>query len=145
MPREHYGKICSARVYLLNDSEPLFDKAERYIRSAKILPADGDFDSAASRLYYAMFFITETLLYARGLTFSSHHAVIAAFGQHFAKTKELDPRFHQALLAAFSQRQIGDYKNVSGLTSGDIDNLLKDASDFLTAGRLWILNINQKS
>lgn len=140
-----YGKICVARVYLLNNSEPFFDKAERYIRSAKILSSDGDFDSAASRLYYAMFFIAEALLNACGLSFSSHHAVIAAFGQYFAKTNELDPRFHQALLAAFSQRQLGDYTNVSGLTSDDTDTLLKDASDFLIAGRQWMWNYTQKS
>jgi uncharacterized protein (UPF0332 family) len=145
MLKVHYGKTYGARVCLLKNSEPYFDKAERYIRSAKILSADGDFDSAASRLYYAMFFIAEALLNARSLTFSSHHAVIAAFGQYFAKTNELDPRFHQALLAAFSQRQIGDYTNVSGLTKDDTDTLLKDASDFLTAGRQWMWNFTKKS
>ncbi|MBN1538210.1 MAG: HEPN domain-containing protein [Anaerolineales bacterium] len=126
----------------MNNSDPLFDKAERYIRSAKLLSDDGDFDSAASRLYYAMFFIAEALLNKRGLSFSSHHAVIAAFGQYFAKTKELDPRFHQSLLAAFSQRQLGDYSNISVLTRKDIEILLKDTTDFLAASKKWISNLN---
>ena len=60
--------------------EPLLEKAERFIRSARILAADGDFDSAASRLYYAMFYMAEALLETRGLSFSSHKAVISAFG-----------------------------------------------------------------
>jgi uncharacterized protein (UPF0332 family) len=64
----------------LNISEPLLSKAKRYLRSAEVLAEDGDFDSAASRLYFAMFYIAEALLQARGLSFSSHHAVIAAFG-----------------------------------------------------------------
>lgn len=144
MEKGYFGKIFAGRVYPLNNSELLFDKAERYIRSAKLLCSDGDFDSAASRLYYAMFFIAEALLDARGLTFSSHHAVIAAFGQHFAKTKEMDSRFHQALIVAFSQRQLGDYANISGLTQGDIELLLKDASDFLITGRQWILGFNSE-
>ena len=126
------------RGYPLNKSEPLLDKAERYIRSARVLAEDGDLDSAASRLYYAMFYVTETLLDAQGLSFSSHHAVIAAFGQHFAKTREFEPRFHQALLSAFSQRQLGDYAAYSGLSREDIDDLLSNAVDFLDAARKWL-------
>ncbi len=91
-------------------AKTLFDKAERFIRSAQILAADGDFDSAASRLYYAMFYIAEGLLEAKGLSYSSHKGVISTFGQVFAKANEIDPRFHQALLSAFSQRQLGDYR-----------------------------------
>jgi uncharacterized protein (UPF0332 family) len=85
-------------------SDPLLAKAERYIRSAQVLVHHGDLDSAASRLYYAMFYIAEALLAARGLSFSSHSAVISAYGQHFARTQVMDPRFHRALLTAFSQR-----------------------------------------
>jgi uncharacterized protein (UPF0332 family) len=112
--------------------EPLLEKAERFIHSAQILMADGDLDSAASRLYYAMLFIAQALLKARGLTLSSHKAVISAYGQSFAKTKELDPRFHQALIAAFNQRQLGDYNVYSGLKRGDIEILLADANDFFS-------------
>ena len=122
----------------MSKSEPLLGKAERYLRSARILAEDGDLDSAASRLYYAMFYVAEALLQARGLSFSSHHAVIAAFGQHFAKTKEFDPRFHQALLSAFSQRQLGDYAVYSGLRHEDIENLLSNTASFLEAARKWL-------
>ena len=104
-------------------SDPLLEKAERFINSAIMLAEDGDYDSAASRLYYAMFFVAETLLAALGFAFSSHRAVISAFGQHFAKTNELAPGFHKALMAAFNQRQLGDYAMESGLGRDDIDQL----------------------
>jgi uncharacterized protein (UPF0332 family) len=52
-----------------------------------------------------MFYIAQALLDARGLSFSSHKGVITAFGQHFTKTKELDSRIQQALIAAYGQRQ----------------------------------------
>jgi uncharacterized protein (UPF0332 family) len=74
----------------LNPSEALLEKSARYIRSAQILADDGDFASAASRLYYAMFFVAEALLEIRGLSFSSHRAVISAFGQQFTKTLRLN-------------------------------------------------------
>jgi uncharacterized protein (UPF0332 family) len=94
----------------LSPFEPLLEKAERFVTSAEMLTEKGDFDSAASRLYYSMFFVAKALLAALDLTFSSHRAVISAYGQYFAKTKAFDSRFHQALLNAFSQRQLVSYK-----------------------------------
>jgi len=122
----------------LSDSDALLIKAERFIRSARVLADDGDFDSAVSRLYYAMFFVAEALLAQRGVAFSSHSAVISAYGQQFAKTKEIDPRFHRALLTGFSQRQLGDYAVYSGLTDVDIEILTREAISFLAAARSWI-------
>ena len=119
----------------LSGSNPLFEKAGRFIASAIILADEGDYDSAASRLYYSMFFVAEALLASRNMTFSSHRAVISAYGQYFTKTKEMDPKFHQALLNAFNQRQLGDYAVASGLTRADIDALLSDAQEFLKAAR----------
>ena len=114
-------------------SNPLLEKAERYMRSAQILIEEEDYDSAASRAYYAMLYIAQSLLEQLGLSFSSHHAVISAYGQHFAKTGELDPAFHKALLIAFNQRQLGDYTIHSGIRREDVELLLRAARDFLNA------------
>ena len=65
---------------------PLLEKAERYIHSAELLAAEQDYDSAASRLYYAMFYVAQALLESLGQSYSSHRAVISAYGQHFAKS-----------------------------------------------------------
>lgn len=135
MPPAHFGAMCAKRGFPLAQYEPLLEKAERYIHSAELLAKDGDLDSAASRLYYAMFYIAQALLEERGYTYSSHRALISAYGQYFAKTKELDPRFHRALLSAFSQRQLGDYAVYSGLRGEDVDVLLLDARDFLAAAQ----------
>jgi len=108
----------------------ILEKAERFIHSSEVLANDGDYDSAGSRLYYAMFYIAQALLDARGLLFSSHKGVISAFGQHLGKTQELDPRFHQALIAAYGQRQLGDYAINSGLRLEDIEKMAADANDF---------------
>lgn len=130
--------MSGAKGCCLSDSDALLVKAERFIRSAQLLANDGDFDSAASRLYYAMFFLAEAMLAARGASFSSHSAVISAFGQQFAKTREIDPRFHRALLTGFSQRQLGDYAVSSGLSDVDIDSLTDEAINFLATARSWL-------
>ena len=122
----------------MNPFELYFEKAEQFLRSARLLLDNGDVDSAASRLYYTMFFVAEALLQSLGLSFSSHRAIIAAYGQHFAKTGELDPRFHQVLIAAFNQRQIGDYRVQSGLGKEEVEALLAQVTDFVNAARAWL-------
>ena len=121
-------------------SNLLLDKADRFIQSAELLVKDGDFDSAVSRLYYALFHTAQALLETKSLSFSSHRAVISAYGQHFARTGELDPRFHKVLLNAFNQRQLGDYAVESGLQAKDVAELTQAAHEFLQLAKAWIEN-----
>ena len=88
---------------------PLVQKGHRSLGAARRLLADGDCDFAASRAYYAMFYLAEALLLARNLTFSKRSAVIAAFGQHFVKTGLFAAEHHDALRTAFDERNVGDY------------------------------------
>jgi uncharacterized protein (UPF0332 family) len=121
----------------LTFQEKLFDKARRYLKSAKLLLASGDLDSAVSRIYYAAFYVAEALLDAQGLSFSSHRAVISAFGLHFAKTGKLAPDFHQLLIAAFEKRQMGDYLAETSFSETEVEDLLKRAEAFVDAGTTW--------
>ncbi|MCW5851599.1 MAG: HEPN domain-containing protein [Anaerolineae bacterium] len=70
---------------------PYLEKAGRFLSSAQLLADHGDLDSAASRLYYAMFYIAETLLDTVGKRFSSHQAVLAAYGVEFANPPKTRP------------------------------------------------------
>jgi uncharacterized protein (UPF0332 family) len=75
--------------------QPAIQKARQFLKSAKLLKDVRGYDSSASRLYYAMFYCAEALLFSKGLTFSNHQAVISAFGQHFAKTNEMPVEMHR--------------------------------------------------
>jgi len=57
-----------------------------------------------------MFYIAEAFLAGRGLSFSSHSAVIAAFGRELAKTGLLPADYHRMLIDAQDTRIIGDYE-----------------------------------
>ncbi len=85
------------------------EKAERAINAAERLMETGHAEFAAGRAYYAMFYAAEALLSEKGLRFRKHGGVHRAFGEHFVKTGDLDPKYHQWLLAAFDKRIIGDY------------------------------------
>jgi uncharacterized protein (UPF0332 family) len=116
----------------------LVEKARRYLRSAEILRAAGDFDSAASRCYYAMFYAAEAAVFVKGLTFRSHRAVLSGFGQHLVKTGELPTEMHQWILDAFDKRQMGDYLPVSPLDEQDIQDLQAKAVAFVDRVESWL-------
>ena len=92
-----------------------------------------DYDFAASRAYYAMFYMAEALLLHNRLAFSKHSAVIAAFGKHFVKPGHLPAWLHDALRTAFDERNIGDYDFALPYPREKAEALLAKARDFLEA------------
>jgi len=120
------------------EEKALLEKAARFIASATLLMENDDHDSAVSRLYYAMFFCAEALLLRKGLTFSSHSGVIGAFGQHFAKTRELPPEMHQWLREGFDKRQLGDYQAVSVIERTHAERLKVYAERFLQIAQSYL-------
>jgi len=92
----------------MNESATLIIKAQRYLKSAKLLLEDGDYESSVSRSYYAMFYCAEAALLTKGLTFSSHKGVISVFGELFIKPGVFPREFGRELNKAFAKRQLGD-------------------------------------
>jgi uncharacterized protein (UPF0332 family) len=76
---------------------------------AKALIGMGHARFSAAQSYYTIFYLAQALLLSKGLTFSSHSSVVAAFGREFAKTNLLDPKFHRYIIDAQKLRQIGHY------------------------------------
>lgn len=116
----------------------LLDKSEQSVSAADHLLRDGYADFAAARAYYAMFYAAEALLSETGHRFRKHAGVHAAFGEHFAKTGLLDPKFHRWLLDAFDKRIIGDYGIEQVLARGDAETLITQATDFLQVAREFL-------
>ncbi len=61
--------------------EKLIKKGHRSLEVAKEIFNDGHYDFAVSRAYYAVFYLAEAALLSKGLSFSKHSGVIAAFNQ----------------------------------------------------------------
>lgn len=109
----------------------LIAKARASQRAAILLQTQSYLDFAASRAYYAMFYAAQALLLERGLSFSSHSAVIAAFGREFAKTGSLDPKLHRFLLDAQDMRNLGDYGIGPSITPAQLNDMLDNTEEFL--------------
>ena len=122
-----------------NDTARLLTRAAQSLEAAALLLEHRLPGFAVSRAYYAMFYVAEALLLAQGLAFSKHSAVIAAFGEHFAKSHRLDPLFHQYLLEAFDKRQLGDYSPEEEITPVDAQEQLRRAQVFLQAAQTYLV------
>ncbi len=78
-----------------------------------------------------MFYVAEALLLNKGLSFSKHGQVLAAFGEHFSKTKILDPKYHRYLIEGYELRQIGDYEPIEKVSKEAAQALIEKAREFL--------------
>lgn len=116
----------------------IINKAQSSLDVAHMLANQGYFDFAASRIYSAMFYTTEALLLHRGLSFSSHSAVLAAYGKEYSKTRELDPKFHKYLIAAQDYRSQADYSYGPGVPEEHVQNALKWAGEFIEAATNYL-------
>lgn len=117
---------------MTEEQEALIEKAKRSLQAAQLLLSNDMADFAASRAYYTMFYLASAILIGKGLKFSKHGSLIAAFGQHFVKTGEVEARFHRYLIDAQDDRIIGDYTAKSVLTQTEAAIMISQAEEFLT-------------
>lgn len=108
-------------------------KAKENLEASVMLIGQEYYDIAISRLYYSMFYCAETVLLEDNLTFSKHSSVIAAFGQHFAKTGRLPQELHRILIEAQDLRNLSDYDLMAVLNQEAAESLLAKAQTFLQA------------
>ncbi|MCL5611486.1 MAG: HEPN domain-containing protein [Chloroflexi bacterium] len=89
--------------------EHLLKLADESHEVAKALIKMGHPRFSAAQTYYTIFYLAQAMILTKGLTFSSHSAVVAAYGKEFAKTGLLDPKFHRYIIDAQKLRQTGHY------------------------------------
>ena len=124
-----------------SDVKALLEKAKRSQKVAAKLYKDGDMDFAASRAYYSLFYTAEALLLTRDMSFSSHSAVITAFGKEFAKTGVLNSKFHHYLMESQDRRNIGDYSILADVTKEQVLEMLAWAKEFIKAAETYLKQV----
>lgn len=122
---------------MIPEIEELLERARLSQKAAANLLRDGFVNFAASRAYYSMFYVAQALLLSKGLSFSSHSAVIAAYGKEFAKTKLLNPEFHRFLMDAQDKRNLGDYGMIGSIENTEALEILDWSKKFLKAAEKY--------
>lgn len=116
------------------------DKAKESLAASKLLADNGLYDFAGSRAYYTMFYIAEAFLLQKGLSFSSHSAVISAFGREIAKPGIVPVEFHRHLIVAQNKRTQGDYSiNDASLSSDEVQCLIQQSEQFIALAEQKLL------
>lgn len=115
--------------------QALINRADEAFEAAKALYEQEFYNDAASRAYYCMFHVAQAFLDAEGLSFSSHKAIIAAFGRYVVYQGRVPTDFHKDLIKAQDARHIGDYAVTEGLRAEDVARHLERAQVFLEHAR----------
>lgn len=115
----------------MKEIKSLIERAKKYLKSAKILLEEKDNESSVSRTYYAMFYSVQAMLLTKTLSFSSHKAVISAFGEHFLKTGIFRKEMGRELYRAFEKRQIGDYEYTFVISKEEAEEILENGKKFV--------------
>ncbi|OGC04028.1 DNA-binding protein [candidate division WOR-1 bacterium RIFOXYA12_FULL_43_27] len=123
---------------MTEEQQALLNKSQESISAAKLLFGENYYGFAAARAYYAMFYVAEALLLSKKLSFSKHSAVIAAFGEHFAKNNIIDQKFHRYMINAYEYREISDYSPDENISKETGELTIKQAEEFLDIASSFI-------
>lgn len=116
----------------------LIEKAQRSLAVARDILQHGHADFAASRAYYAMFYVAEALLLALGQSYVKHSSVISAFGREYAKKGIMDAKFHRMLIDAQDLRNVGDYGVQTHMLVEHAEEVCSWAEEFISAARVYL-------
>lgn len=109
----------------------LIERSKHALQVAQELLDRKHFSDAASKAYYSMFYVTQALLISRGIEVSKHSAVESSFGYHFARTGEIDPKYHQMLIGARKVRELADYAITDDIIGTVATQKVSDGKEFL--------------
>jgi uncharacterized protein (UPF0332 family) len=114
------------------------NKADHAMEVAEDLLGGGHAPDAASKIYYAMYYVAQALLKNEGIDVIKHSAVEAAFGYYFAKPGRIDPKFHKMLINARKIREIADYDIDEEIVEPVASLKIDEGKAFLSAMKKFI-------
>lgn len=120
----------------------LITKAKNSLKASQVLEKQYLYDFAGSRAYYTMFYIAEAFLWEQDLSFSSHAAVISAFGRDIVKAGIVPTEFHRYLITAQRKRTQADYgtEDEIQLSAEETQVLINQSRQFIEIAERLLLD-----
>lgn len=106
-------------------------RAEKALRSAKLLEENGQPEDAVSRAYYTMFHAARAILFSKGVKARTHRGTISLFGEKIVKEGVLSREFADMLRKALDLRQKSDYELYAELNEELVEEVIKNAGKFV--------------
>lgn len=107
------------------------ESARKTFDAARVLADNGFWNSAVNRLYYALFYSVNALLYSADIPAKKHSSVKSQFSLHFVKTGKFDKKYGQLLSELFDWRQKGDYDNIFDYDNESVLPLFQPVEEML--------------
>lgn len=117
----------------MDQVEVLLKKAQKFVQSAAVLLELEDFDSCASRAYFAMFYAAQAVLLRSGYEIGSNHGVRSSFMAAFVDTQQLPARAGEALDRAAALQETGDYGARFAVSREDAEWVLAESEAFVNS------------
>ena len=114
-----------------NFVEASLERAEKALKSAKLLRENGELEDAVSRAYYAMFHAARALLFSKGVTAKTHRGTISLFSEKIVKENILPVKFADILRRALDLRQKSDYEIYAKLDLELVMEVIENAEEFI--------------
>jgi len=111
--------------------EACLERAEKALKSAKLLEENGELEDAASRAYYAMFHAARALLFSKGMNAKTHKGTISLFGEKIVKQGIMSEEYADMLRKAFDLRQKSDYEIYAETSVELVKGVIKNAAQFI--------------
>jgi len=111
--------------------EASLGRAEKALKSAKLLEENGELEDAASRAYYAMFHATRALLFSKGMNAKTHKGALSLFGEKIVKQGIMSEEYADMLRKAFDLRQKSDYEIYAETSVELVKEVIKNAEKFI--------------
>jgi uncharacterized protein (UPF0332 family) len=116
------------------------ESAENTLAEVETHRANGFYNTAVNRLYYACYYAATAILIANGIEVKSHDSVRMNLGKNIVQEGILTPELGRYFSRLFSKRSTGDYDDFFNHTVETVDELIPDAKLFIQTIKNWIDN-----
>jgi len=107
-----------------------FSRAKETFNEAVLLGNEDHWNAVANRLYYACFYLVNSLLVQKDLSFKSHSGVKSEFHRSFVKTGKITMNSGRLYGRLFNLRHEGDYADFKRFEKEDIEPFIADVEEF---------------
>ena len=127
--------VSKDRIGILMEQkiEALLKKSQKYLRSAAVLFELEDFDSCASRAYFAMFYVAQAMLLHETEAFSSKQGIRTSFVRQFVERGPLPARAGEVFERASELQEVGDYAHGFAVSREDAEDILAESEAFVNS------------
>ena len=108
-------------------------RAKETILEVETLIANGFWNTAISKMYYACFYAISALLIKNGIEVSTHAGTRQLFGKVFVKEGRFDKSLAKHYTELFEKRNKGDYNDFFDYDEETTLSLLQPTKDFIKA------------